>query len=107
LSFVESGWRRRTSHSLARAISDMVAFCLTTSREDVPSHDGSTVSVVTALAPLPHPRFSNSLPRIKQDLVSASMPDCDTTACSFSAATQAAPRSDPQPPLLDSTAAIR
>src|SRR4026207_864809 len=41
-----------------RAISEMVDSSLTTSAEAVPSHDGSTVRVVPALAPLPHPRFS-------------------------------------------------
>ena len=44
--------------SSRRAISEMVEFCLGTSREDVRTLDGSTVGVITALAPLPHPRFS-------------------------------------------------
>jgi hypothetical protein len=48
------------------------------------------VNVVTALAPLPHPRFSRFFQQIKQDLgFGVYVPDCDTTACSFSAATQA------------------
>ena len=56
----------------------------------MPSHDGSTVRVITALAPLPHPRFSRFFAQIKQDLgFGIYVPDCDTTACSFSAATQA------------------
>jgi hypothetical protein len=86
-----------------RAIADMVDFCLKTSAEEVPSHDGSTVRVVTALAPLPHPRFSRFFAQIKQDLgFGIYVPDCDTTACSFSAATQAG-STDPilDQPLLD------
>jgi hypothetical protein len=68
----------------------MVEFCLVTSREDVRAQDGSLFSVVTALAPLPHPRFSKFFAQIKQDLgFGIYVPDCDTTACSFSAATQA------------------
>ena len=69
----------------------------------MPSHDGSTVRVVTALAPLPHPRFSRFFAQIKQDLgFGIYVPDCDTTACSFSAATQAG-STDPilDQPLLD------
>jgi hypothetical protein len=80
-----------------------VDFCLKTSAEEVPSHDGSTVRVVTALAPLPHPRFSRFFAQIKQDLgFGIYVPDCDTTACSFSAATQAG-STDPilDQPLLD------
>ena len=60
-------------------------------------------SVVTALAPLPHPRFSRFFAQIKQDLgFGIYVPDCDTTACSFSAATQAG-SNDPMldQPLLD------
>ena len=55
-------------------------------------------SVITALAPLPHPRFSRFFAQIKQDLgFGIYVPDCDTTACSFSAATQAgSDRSDPR-----------
>ena len=59
--------------------------------------------VVTALAPLPHPRFSRFFAQIKQDLgFGIYVPDCDTTACSFSAATQAG-STDPilDQPLLD------
>jgi hypothetical protein len=81
----------------------MVDFCLTTSREEVRAQDGSSVSVITALAPLPHPRFSRFFAQIKQDLgFGIYVPDCDTTACSFSAATQAG-STDPilEQPLLD------
>ncbi len=55
------------------------------------------------LAPLPHPRFSRFFAQIKQDLgFGIYVPDCDTTACSFSAATQAG-STDPilDQPLLD------
>src|SRR6266436_117692 len=91
LSFVETGLASPDEQGASRrAIADMVDFCLTTSREEVRSQDGSTVSVITALAPLPHPRFSKFFAQIKQDLgFGIYVPDCDTTACSFSAATQA------------------
>jgi hypothetical protein len=104
LSFVETGLAsvEQTAAS-RRAISGMVDFCLKTSREDVRALDGSTVSVITALAPLPHPRFSRFFAQIKQDLgFGIYVPDCDTTACAFSAATQAG-STDPMldQPLLD------
>jgi hypothetical protein len=91
LSFVETGLASPDQTKASRrAIAAMVDFCLTTSREDVLAHDGKPVSVVTALAPLPHPRFSRFFAQIKQDLgFGVYVPDCDTTACSFSAATQA------------------
>src|SRR3954466_11926602 len=104
LSYVETGLASTNEAAASRhAIADMVDFCLKTSAEGVPSHDGSTVRVVTALAPLPHPRFSRFFAQIKQDLgFGIYVPDCDTTACSFSAATQAG-RPDPilDQPLLD------
>ena len=104
LSFVETGLASQDQAAASRrAIAEMVDFCLTTSAEEVPSHDGSTVRVITALAPLPHPRFSRFFAQIKQDLgFGIYVPDCDTTACSFSAATQAG-ASDPilDQPLLD------
>ena len=62
-----------------------------------------TYNVITALAPLPHPRFSKFFAQIKQDLgFGIYVPDCDTTACAFSAATQAG-STDPilDQPLLD------
>jgi hypothetical protein len=104
LSYVESGLASSEEASASRrAIADMVDFCLKTSAEEVPSHDGSTVRVVTALAPGPHPRFSRFFAHIKQDLgFGIYVPDCDTTACAFSAATQAG-STDPilDQPLLD------
>ena len=81
----------------------MVDFCLGTSREEVRSADGRAFDVVTAIAPHPHPRFSRFFTEIKQNLgFGVYVPDCDTTACSISAATQAG-SSDPllDQPLLD------
>jgi hypothetical protein len=104
LSFVETGLASPDQAGASRrAIADMVEFCLTTSREQVRAQDGGTVSVITALAPLPHPRFSRFFAQIKQDLgFGVYVPDCDTTACAFSAATQAG-STDPilEQPLLD------
>ncbi len=104
LGFVETGLASPDQAAAARrAIAEMVEFCLVTSREEVRARDGSPVSVITALAPLPHPRFSRFFSQIKQDLgFGVYVPDCDTTACSFSAATQAGSK-DPilEQPLLD------
>ncbi len=99
LSYIESGLASADETAAAqRAISDMVDFCLNISSEQVSSHDGSTVNVITALAPQPHPRFSRFFAQIKQDLgFGIYVPDCDTTACSFSAATQAGSTN----PILD------
>jgi len=104
LSFIETGLASASEATASRrAIADMVDFCLVTSREDARAQDGRTVSVVTALAPLPHPRFSRFFSHIKQDLgFGVYVPDCDTTACAFSAATQAG-STDPMlaQPLID------
>jgi hypothetical protein len=104
LSFVETGLATPDQATASRrAIAEMVDFCLTTSREEVRAQDGTPFNVVTALAPLPHPRFSRFFAQIKQDLgFGVYVPDCDTTACSFSAATQAG-SDDPilNQPLLD------
>jgi hypothetical protein len=104
LSFVETGLATADETAASRrAIAAMIDFCLTTSREDVLAQDGRAVSVITALAPLPHPRFSRFFAQIKQDLgFGIYVPDCDTTACSFSAATQAG-SDNPilEQPLLD------
>jgi hypothetical protein len=104
LSFIETGLASsQQTASSRRAIAGMVDFCLSTSRENVRAPDGGTVSVITALAPLPHPRFSRFFAQIKQDLgFGIYVPDCDTTACSFSAGTQAG-SADPilDQPLLD------
>ncbi|MGH6764533.1 MAG: hypothetical protein ACREC2_02775, partial [Bradyrhizobium sp.] len=104
LGFVETGLASAEEAGAARrAIADMVDFCLVTSREEVRGRDDRVVSVITALAPLPHPRFSRFFAEIKQELgFGIYVPDCDTTACSFSAATQAG-STDPilAQPLLD------
>ncbi|MBV8927380.1 MAG: hypothetical protein JOZ74_18605 [Bradyrhizobium sp.] len=104
LAFLDTGLASVAETTQARkAIAEMVAFCISTSREQVRSHDGSSINVITALAPAPHPRFSRFFTQIKQDLgFGIYVPDCDTTACSFSAATQAG-STDPilDQPLLD------
>jgi hypothetical protein len=104
LSFVDTGLASPDQIlESRRAIAEMVDFCLTPSREEVRARDGTPVSVITALAPLPHPRFSRFFAQIKQDLgFGIYVPDCDTTACAFSAATQAG-STDPilDQPLLD------
>jgi hypothetical protein len=104
LSFIDTGLASVEQAAVSRrAITEMVEFCLVTSREAVRAHDGGTVNVITALAPLPHPRFSRFFAGIKQDLgFGVYVPDCDTTACAFSAATQAG-STDPilAQPLLD------
>lgn len=103
-SFAETGLATPAeTGAIRRASTEMVDFCLKTSREDVLSRDGERVSVITALAPNPHPRFSRFFAQIKQDLgFGIYVPDCDTTACAFSAATQAG-STDPilDQPLLD------
>jgi hypothetical protein len=104
LSFDETGLASPDQAAASRrAIADLVDFCLVTSREEVRGPDGRSVTVITALAPLPHPRFSRFFSHIKQDLgFGTYVPDGDTTACSFSAATQAG-SDDPilDQPLLD------
>jgi hypothetical protein len=91
LSFAETGLASPEQAQASRAaITEMVDFCLRTSREQVRAQDGRTFDVVTALAPLPHARFSRLFAHIKEDLgFGIYVPDCDTTACAFSAATQA------------------
>lgn len=104
LGFAETGLATSAeTEAIRRASTEMVDFCLKTSREEVFSRDGDRVSVITALAPNPHPRFNRFFTQIKQDLgFGIYVPDCDTTACSFSAATQAG-STDPilDQPLLD------
>jgi hypothetical protein len=73
------------------AIDQMVRFCIQTSREEVTlPENGELCAAVTALAPPPHSRMSRFFWRLKSDLgFGLYVPDCDTTACSFSAAFQA------------------
>jgi hypothetical protein len=110
LSFAETGLASPDQAAASRrAIADMIDFCLVTSREEVRGPDGRPVTVITALAPLPHPRFSRFFSHIKQDLgFGVYVPDCDTTACSFSAATQAG-SDDPilDQPLIDFYAGLQ
>jgi hypothetical protein len=110
LGFVETGLASRDeADATRRVIADLVDFCLVASREEVRGRDGKTYSVVTALAPPPHPRFSRFFAGIKQDLgFGIYVPDCDTTACAFSAATQAG-SDNPilKQPLLDFYAGLQ
>jgi hypothetical protein len=96
LSFLETGLASVGETAAAkRAISAMADFCLGPSRERVAGRDGRGFDVVTAMAPHPHPRFSRFFAEIKEKLgFGLYVPDCDTTACAFSAATQAG-ASDP------------
>jgi hypothetical protein len=104
LSLLETGLASAAEAAAARrAIGAMVEFCLKPSREQVRMRDGRAISVITAIAPAPHPRFSRFFSEIKQNLgFGVYVPDCDTTACAFSAATQAG-CDDPllDQPLLD------
>ena len=104
LGFIETGLASLEETAASRrAIANMLDFCLNISREEVRAPNGTNFNVVTALAPLPHPRFSRFFAQIKQDLgFGVYVPDCDTTACAFSAATQAG-SDDPMldQPLLD------
>src|SRR6202035_5575004 len=110
LSFAETGLASPDQTAASRrAIADLVDFCLVTSREEVRARDGRPVTVITALAPRPHPRFSRFFSQIKQDLgFGIYVPDTDTTVCSFSAATQAG-SDDPilEQPLLDLFAGLQ
>jgi hypothetical protein len=73
-----------------RIVGHLVEFCLQPSRERVRvPQDGSEIDVITALAPPPHTRMSSFFWKLKSDLgFGLYVPDCDTTACSLSAATQ-------------------
>jgi hypothetical protein len=52
-------------------------------------YNGVSFDVITALVPPPHSRMSKFFWQVKSDLgFGLYVPDCDTTACSFSAATQ-------------------
>jgi hypothetical protein len=86
-----------------QATEAMIRFCLETSREEVPGPGDSRISVVTALAPPPHARLTPYFQQIKSDLgFGLYVPDCDTTACSLSAATQFGS----QDPMLDQPCSI-
>jgi hypothetical protein len=91
MDFIGSGLATAREAEAARhAIGDMITFCLDTSRERVRApYDGVSFDVITALVPPPHSRMSKFFWQVKSDLgFGLYVPDCDTTACSFSAATQ-------------------
>jgi hypothetical protein len=91
LDFLGSGLASAQDATAARAaIDEMVRFCLQTSREEtVLPHSGARCAAITALAPPPHARMNRFFWRLKSDLgFGLYVPDCDTTACSFSAAIQ-------------------
>lgn len=73
-----------------RTAEALLDFGLRVSREETrASPDGKRFDVVTALARPPHARFSRFFARVKSDLgFGTYLPDCDTTACIFSAAAQ-------------------
>jgi hypothetical protein len=91
LDYLGSGLAPAHEASAARAAVDrMVQFCIETSREDTLLPQGGRCAAITALAPPPHARMSRFFWRLKSDLgFGLYVPDCDTTACSFSAALQA------------------
>jgi hypothetical protein len=91
MDFIGSGLATAGETEAARhAIGDMITFCLDTSRESVHApYNGVSFDVITALVPPPHSRMSKFFWQVKSDLgFGLYVPDCDTTACSFSAATQ-------------------
>jgi hypothetical protein len=92
LDFIGSGIASARDAAAARtAIDQMVRFCIETSREEVAvPESGKRYAAVTALAPPPHARIRRLFLRLKSDLgFGLVVPDCDTTAYSFSAAIQA------------------
>jgi hypothetical protein len=105
MDFLGSGLAAPQDATAARhAVERMIGFCLNESRERVPSlTDRAPFDVVTAIAPAPHARFSRFFANIKSDLgFGLYVPDCDTTACAFSAATQFnAPDAMLEQPLID------
>ena len=91
MDFLDSGLAApQEVEDIRRIVGQLIDFCLTTSRERVHTrHDGSDIDVITALAPPPHTRMSRFFWKLKSDLgFGLYVPDCDTTACSLSAATQ-------------------
>ena len=91
MDFTSSGLATAQERTAADAAArEMITFCLDTSGEPVPNPaDGRSFTVVTALAPPPHTRISRFFGDLKSDLgFGTYVPDCDTTACSLSAATQ-------------------
>jgi hypothetical protein len=91
MDFLGSGLAAADEAARARGVvKELIAFCLKRSREQVRGpENGAPIDVVTALVQPPHVRLSKFFWRLKSELGFGSyVPDCDTTACSFSAATQ-------------------
>ena len=91
MDYLGSGVATAKETASARHVIDrMVRFCLETSREQVRAPEsGRPFDVITALMPPPHSRMSSFFWRLKSDLgFGLYVPDCDTTACSFAAATK-------------------
>ena len=91
MDYLDSGLAPIQDQTSARhAIRQMIRFCLETSREQVRAPEsGRPFDVITALAPPPHSRLSRFFWQLKQDIgFGLYVPDCDTTACAFSAATR-------------------
>lgn len=94
MDYLHSGLATAEQALVARhAIEEMVEFCMATSRETVRAPEsGQPFEIITALVPRPHCRMSRFFWQLKADLgFGLYVPDCDTTACSFSAATQFEP----------------
>ncbi len=90
MDYLDSGLASTEEAKQARDVTDqMIKFCLDISQERVRLPGGKEFDVVTALVPPPHCRMSRFFWKIKSDLgFGLYVPDCDTTACSLSAATQ-------------------
>ena len=91
MDYLDSGLSPIQNQTPVRhAIGKMIHFCLETSRERVHAPvSGRPFDVITALAPPPHSQLSQFFWQLKHDLgFGLYVPDCDTTACSFSAATK-------------------
>ncbi len=91
MDYLASGIATAQERAAARdTIAGLIDFCLGVSREQVGSTGGEkSFDVITALAPPPHSQLNSYFQRIKTDLgFGTYVPDCDTTACAFSAASQ-------------------
>lgn len=100
MDFVNSGLANALEIAEAqRAVAALIDFCLGPSSEPaLRPRDGRQVAVITAIAPSPHARISRFFGDLKNNLgFGVYVPDLDTTACAFSAATQA----DTDHPMLD------
>lgn len=92
MDFMNSGLAHAPEVAEAeRAVKTMIDFCLGPSSEPaLRPCDGRRVAVVTAIAPSPHARISRFFGDLTNNLgFGVYVHDLDTTACAFSAATQA------------------